>query len=257
MTLDTSTYPDPGGSSGARTGRVGPMDPLLPAVPADDRWSSASMRLADLEVVIDLDHHLALDWALGATKTLLGTSINVREPLVPTVDGPGIEVQLPLVGVAGITLLGAVHEAGADADNLRSVVRNTDHDHRGPVAASRLAAHIYPAALAAAAARYEDPSLLSPLRRTDRGWVFGEAVAATLAGFSYDEDGWVTAVRLADVGDVAIVADAQGHCVQPKGGTNVAAAAVELFRRGRTLQEVSAVLGCPEHEVEHALRQRI
>jgi hypothetical protein len=230
---------------------------VLPSGPQDDRWTSPAMRLADLEVVLGLDHTLARDWAQGETRTLLGAQIVTRQPVVHALDGPGWEVGLPLIAVAQLTVLAAVHAAGADADNLRTTMINLDHDAGGPVAASRAVHSLLPEALAAAAARYEDASLLAPLFRRRERWGFGPDVADVLDGFNHDEDGWVTEVQLARVGDARIVARAGSCHVLPEGPDAWHAAAVELFRRGRSTQQVASVLSGSVEAVEQAIRERI
>ena len=240
-----------------RAGSVVTMDAVLPPTPDDARWTAPSMRLDELEVVLELDHHLAQDWATGQTKTVLGTSIRVREPLVRSLDGPGMEVHLPLAGVAGMALLTAVHRAGADPENLRSVCRNLEHDHRGPVMASRMAAAVFPPALAAAATQFEDASMLAPVARSGPGWVFDEPVAAVIADMRYDDDGWVTEVCLARIGAAEIIADASGPSVRPVGAASRDDAAVDLFLRGKSVAEVAAVLGCSGDEIEDVIRQRM
>jgi hypothetical protein len=215
------------------------------------------MRLADLEVVLGLDRTLARDWAQGETRTLLGATIVTRQPAVPTLDGPGTSVDLPLATVAQLTVMAAVHATGADADNLRTTMINLDHDAGGPVAASRAVETLLPEALAAAAARYEDASLLAGLVRVEGRWAFGPAVTDVLDGFVHDDDGWVTEVRLAEVDGTRIVARAGSCHVLPGGEGAWRSAAVELFRRGRSTQEVAAVLAGSVEAVEAALRERI
>lgn len=229
------------------------MGPSLTPQPHDDRWTAPAIDVLRAAVLLDMPYELAMRWAAGESRTILGTRITTTRALVPAIEVPDGTLDLPLVGLAGIVLLRAMDVAGADPDVVAKVVLPLQEQLRvAPIAATSAAPAILPDVLAAAATDRAEPSLLAPLEPQATGWRFGPVVRAALAGFTYDEAGWVRSISLP--GGPVVVRAGGAH---PEGAGDVAATARAMFLQGRSIAQVAAALECSTEEVEAALRLQV
>ncbi len=227
----------------------------LPPLPTDPLWHEPALGLADLELILRMDHGLATRWVHGAARTMLGTTVVVHEPVVKAnLDGPGMDADLPLAAVATLSVMHSLVSNGADPDALAEVVLDLDEQHGRPVLASASARLVLPAALVEAADRLDERSLTASLRQYGRGWVPGPALEDVLSTMAHDDQGWVTRVVLVDLDGVSLVVGRDGlHVV----GEEVSEASVRLFRRGWSLEDLASVLARSVRDVEHDLRRLI
>lgn len=223
--------------------------------PDDARWTAPAINLLRAAVLLDAPYDLARTWAVGTTRTALGTTFLVSKPLVPSVPSYGRDVDLPLMGLAGVVLLHALTTAGADPVELARVVRVLEEEHGpAPLAAHQAVTVTLPPDLASAATDRAEPSLLRPLVSGRDGWRFTAPVLDALAVMDHDADGWVTRVRLAGgTVDVSL-----GRTSSPSvAGADAARAVLTMFREGHSLVYIAAALGCSVDDIEAALRRQV
>ncbi len=231
------------------------MGHLLPPLPTDPRWYEPIMGLADLEFILGMNHRLAKLWVHGHTRTILGTTVVIHEPVVKAdLDGLGMDVELPLPAVATLSVMHRLTSDGVAPDALTEVVLDLDERHGRPVLASAAARLVLPAALAEAADRLGEPSLTASLRPHGQGWVAGPTLDEALSLMAHDDQGWITSMELAELDGISLMVGRDGRHVL---GEDLSAASVRLFRQGWSLDALASVLARSVEDVEHDLRRVI
>lgn len=231
------------------------MGQSTPPPPHDERWTAPAINLLRAVVLLDMSYDVARTWATGSTRTAMGATVVTSQPVVPSLQGQGRDIDLPLMGVAGIILLHALVSAGADPQVLVKVMLALQDQHGvTPLAATQQMESILPGALEAAAADRAEPSLMTPLVPDGDGWTFGPVVRRALEDLDHDDDGWVRAARLAGG---AVVVRAGSTAVPPLDGADAVVVAKSMFLDGRSLVQIAAVLDCEVSDVEAALRLQV
>ncbi len=234
--------------------------PLAPMPHADDpRWTRPIITLLNISALLDVGYELLKLWAVGESRTVLGTRVTVHHPVAPSMGGShGMQVLVPLVGVAALVFMKAMRDAGAPGDAVTGVLREVEDRHRlRPVAAHSAARAVLPPALATVAEEEDRPGLLAPIERTDDGWRFGPVVQRALGGFSYDLHGWVEAVDVPLAGEVTVrlSADAEGpRTVTPRDPVDAAQA---MFRGGQSVGTHAVARGRSPAAGAAALRRQV